>query len=209
MKIAVIYSGIPRFVEYSSQSFKNNLFEGNDVDVFSYVWKTDEYKEIDNFYSHKVLQYQEPIDFFAKYPITRLNAYSPWYSLQHSCRSFQLYVESNNLEYDFIVRTRHDITLCHKIDFQSLNTSDLHVAEGHWIGHGREIFDDNLMILSQENYFKVFSTIFDWYENRSSTHQYLDIPEKKLTEYLIYKNMLNNINRTSNLDFFLTRRLFE
>lgn len=205
MKIAVVYSGMPRLIQRSSDIFKRNLFDGNQVDVFSYVWRADEYKELDQFYDHRVLQYQEPIDFFAKYSPTQVNVYSHWYGLQHACRSFQQYVESRNIEYDIIVRTRHDIALYNRIDFQSMDLSRLHVADCHWPGH--TIFDDNLMILGQANYFKVFSTIFDWYEHRSDLHQYLDIPEQKLHDYLTYKGMIDLVERRQNLDFILTRGL--
>lgn len=206
MKIALVYTGIPRLIEQSSSYFKDRMIGDNDVDIFSYVWQCEEYKELDIHYRHKVLLYQEPIDFFSKYNRTNVNVYSHWYGLQMGARSFQSYVETNKIKYDLIVRTRHDIALYNKIDFHSLDDNLLHVADCHWPNH--HLFDDNLMILNQENYFNIFGNIYDWYEERSGSHNYFDIPEQKLQDYLTYKNMLHKVVRNQNLDFILTRGLY-
>ena len=203
MKIAIVYTGIPRLIERSSSYFKDRMIGGNDIDIFSYVWQCEEYKELDLHYEHKVLQYQKPIDFFSKYTRTSVNVYSHWYGLQMASKSFQSYVDTNKIKYDLIVRTRHDIALYNKIDFHSLDNNLLHVADCHWPNH--HLFDDNLMILNQENYFNIFGNIYDWYEERNGSHDYFDIPEQKLQDYLLHKNMLHKVVRNQNLDFVLTR----
>lgn len=205
MKIAVVFSGVPRELDRSSWYFKEWMFSGYDVDIFSYVWKLDEYLKLDQIYNHKVLQYNQPIDFFATYPRTNVNVYSHWYGLQNACRNFKNYVDVNRVKYDLVVRTRHDIALYHKVDFTRLDPGLLNVADCHW--PGREIFDDNLLITGQDNYFKIYSKIYDWYEQRNTEHQFYDVPEQKLYNYLASLGMIEQVRRNSNLDFILTRGL--
>jgi len=205
MKIALIFSGLPRLVEQSFQYFKERLLNNNDIDIFSYVWKTDDYLKLDSFYDHKILQFQSPINFFSIRQQTPINIYSHWYSIQQGCLSFKNYVEQNNLEYDLIIRTRHDIALYYKIEFDKLDKNYLYVADCHWPNH--YLFDDNLMILNQQNYFKVFSNLFNWYDNRKDINVGHQIPEQQLQQYLEHINLKNKIVRNKNLDFILTRGL--
>lgn len=205
MKIALIFSGLPRLVEQSFPFFHERLIKNNDIDVFSFVWKIDDYLKLDNFYNHTILQYQKPINFFSTRKETRINIYSHWYSLQYACLSFKQYVEQHNVEYDFIIRTRHDLALFHTIDFNHFKTDQIYVADCHWPNH--YLFDDNLMILNQKNYFKIFSNIFNWYDSRKDFNTYDQIPEQELQHYLDHINMKNKIVRDKNLDFILTRGL--
>lgn len=205
MKIAVVFSGVPRELERSSWYFKEWMFSDFDVDVFSYVWKLDEYKDLDRIYDHTVLQYNQPIDFFEQYPRTNINVYSHWYGLQNACRSFKNYVDVNKKSYDLIVRTRHDIALYYKINFNNLDPSLLNVADCHWPGH--VLFDDNLLVTSQANYFKIYSGIYDWYESRSNGREFNVVPEQELYNYLNDIDMLGLVKRNKELDFILTRGL--
>lgn len=202
MKIAVVFSGLPRLLEKSSYYFKKNLLtEG--TDLFSFVWKSDEWHLLTDVYSHKVIQFQTPIDFFKKYKETKINIYSHWYGLQYACLNFKTYVQMNNLKYDFIVRTRHDIALFEKINFEHLDKEKIYVADCHW--PNSKLFDDNLMIMSQENYFNIFSNIFSWYMSRKDLHSYEDLSEQQLYNYIFNLDLLDKVERNKALDFVLTR----
>ena len=44
MKIALCFSGQPRYIEKSFEQFQRGIFEKNDVDVFAHLWWDDSYK---------------------------------------------------------------------------------------------------------------------------------------------------------------------
>ena len=44
MKIALCFSGQPRYIEESYEQFSRGLFEKNDVDVYSHFWWDESYK---------------------------------------------------------------------------------------------------------------------------------------------------------------------
>ena len=205
MKIAVVFSGIPRELARSSWYFKEWMFSGHDVDIFSYVWKMEEYADLDNVYDHTVLQYNKPIDFFEVHPKININVYSHWYGLQNACRCFKNYTEVNKKSYDLVVRTRHDIALYYKINFDNLDPNLLNVADCHWPGN--VLFDDNLLITNQKNYFKIYSEIYDWYVARDEGREFNVIPEQELRNYITDIGMIDLVKRNKELDFILTRGL--
>lgn len=204
MKVALIFNGIPRYIELSSHYFKEKLIDEN-VDVFSFVWKSHEYAKMDQCYNHKILQLQEPIDFFSKRIPTRNNMYSHWYGLSSGCNAFRNYVELNYLNYDFVVRCRTDIALKNKIDFSKLDKNNVYVSKCHWQDHF--LFDDNLAVLSQENYFRIFSNLFHYYDSRKDMNFHDQIPEQEFYNYLSHIGMVDKVVRDESLDFFLTRVL--
>jgi hypothetical protein len=207
MKIALIFSGIPRYLHKSSLNIKRTLIQNHDVDIFSYVWKTSEFEYLNYVYNHTVLQ---TIDFkiVEKLPASRHNIFSHWFGKQFACHSFREFVQATKRSYDFIVRTRHDICFYNNIHFEKLNPELLNVSLKHWNGHPTPIFDDNLMITSQQNYFNFYGDIFDWYSGQT-TNNFEDISEEKLTEFAFNKNVFPSINKSSIIDFELTKHTLE
>lgn len=205
MKIALVFSGIPRYLEKSKTYFQDNLLNHYDIDIFSYVWKTDEYELLKDVYNHKELKFLAPTEFYVNQAKTSVNVYSHWYGLQNACREFYNYTRNNNKKYDLIIRSRLDIALYNKINLLDLDKELLYVANCHWPNN--IIFDDNLMIANQENYNKIFFNIFNWYRERLFQHQYHDIPEQKFYDYLTYIDIKYKVKRNPNLDFILTRGL--
>ena len=44
MKVALCFSGQPRYIEKSYEQFKTNILDHNDVDVYAHMWWDDSYK---------------------------------------------------------------------------------------------------------------------------------------------------------------------
>ncbi len=44
MKVALCFSGQPRYIEKSFEQFDKNILSCNDVDVFAHLWWDDSYK---------------------------------------------------------------------------------------------------------------------------------------------------------------------
>ena len=206
VKAALVFSGVPRLLNQSRVSFLNNLINENDVDVYSYIWKMQEYAAIPYCYRHREFEFVEPVN-LDSIGVNKFNLYPHWYGVKHACNRFTEYSRNNNLHYDFVIRTRTDISLFHPINLNLLDPNLIYISDRHWPGRGTEIFDDNLMILSMDNYEKIYGHAYDWYINSSNRHTE-DVSEAKLAEFVRELGLENRIVRSPNLDFILTRGLF-
>jgi len=165
------------------------------IDIYAYVWKTHDYKLINNISNIVDFEFIDPIEDFPD------SQYSQYFCLQYACKKFEEYTIKKNIFYDYIIRSRTDIYLHNKIDNFDFTFDKLYVASNHWCNN--KLFDDNIMLMSQENYIKIFSNIYYFFLeglNLRSPH-----PEEILYRYLKSINMLEKINRTQKLDFKLTR----
>lgn len=202
-KSALIFSGIPRFLRRSRVNFLENLINVNNVDMYSYVWRRDEYAAVPYCYAHETFEFIEPKN-FDHLGTNQHNIYPHWYSVKIACQRFISYINSHNLHYDLVIRTRHDIVLFHQINLSELDTNLIHIADCHWSGHGTNIIDDNLTILSVENYQKIYEHAYDWYITRNNrTHD--DISEVMLSQCIRDLGLLDRVVRNPKLDFILTR----
>lgn len=211
MKIALIFSGLPRLVERSSDNNREKVIRGNDIDVYSYCWKADDYEMLETAYNHKVLEIMDQPNLKDMYGESDANIIPNWYGKQLACRKFKSYVEQNNLHYDLIIKTRHDIYFYNKVKLYELDPEKYNISNAHWNGYLYPIFDDNLIITSPSNYYDWFYNIFDWYINDQERTRW-DHAEFKLSEYSFSKEcsdipvkLYYKIRKHRNLDYFLSR----
>lgn len=203
IKAALIFSGVPRLIKRSRINFMENVVNVNDIDIYSYVWRRDEYSSLPYYYQHRDFEFIEPKN-FDEIGTSQFNIYPHWYGLKVACDRFTAYAKKHNLHYDMVIRTRHDIALFHKINLDSLDPNLVHVSNCHWPNMGTEIFDDNLCILSMENYQKIYGYAYDWYIARPNRN-FNDVSEAMLAQYIRELGMIDQVTRNSNLDFILTR----
>lgn len=204
MKIALVFSGLPRMVARSSVSIKEKLMQHYDVDVYSIVWQAEEYLELPKFYNHKLFNAVPNLD-FSPCGATKFNIHPHMYGIQRACRVFKEYTQANNLHYDFVIRTRTDITVHNHVQFERLDRNILYQANCHWPGWN--CFDDNFLVCNPQKYFEIYEHLHDWYLSKHTVNTYDDIPEARWTAYLEETNNALRILRHNMFDFSLTRFL--
>lgn len=204
MKLALVFNGLPRQLERSSNRFHECLLSRYDVDVYSYCWSTGtETNLLYNLYDHRVICLMREKD-FSHLGKQNFNLFANFYGIQNACRMFNQYCIENQLTYDAVIRTRHDIYFHDVLKLETLEFNKYNVSDCHWKGVSDTLFDDNLTITSQKNYINFYHDIYNWYrfkEDRLET----DFAEIALYQYFESKSLLNEVKRNQNLDFTLTR----
>lgn len=204
MKIALVFSGLARELVRSSPSIRQKLIQNYDVDVYSIVWNTHEFDRLPLAYNHKLIDGHHPLD-FSPCGETKFSIHPHMYGIQRACRVFREYTEKHNLKYDFVIRTRHDITVHNFIQFEKLDPNILYQANCHWPGWG--YFDDNFLICNQQKYYEIYEHLHDWYLSKHTVNTYDDIPEARWTDYLNETNNSLRVLRHNMFDFSVTRFL--
>lgn len=207
-KVALIFTGLPRLVEESKRYFYS-ILDIKNIDVYCYMWKTQEYKLMEDFADMKDMVFTDPIDFSndtINYPFTHRHHY---YGLQLAATSFKKYLENSNIKYDFIIRSRIDLRPRYdgKINFDLLSSDDIYTAINGW-PHSH-LFDDCISITSQENYFKIYGDIYDYF--LENVHLYLNTPsaEQILHDQVKRVGLLSSVRKVKELYFLLTRVCIE
>ena len=203
MKIALVFFGQARDVKESFKSIKENLIDGNDVDIFAHTWNSNEVLDVLSTYNCKAISIETQKDFNVFYNNKTLfcpkslNIVSMFYSQQKGCEL----VKESGIEYDFVVRLRFDMYLRHKIDFSKLNKNCIYVSEAAWAGS--HLVDDCWMVSDNSLYNMVYSTIC----NDLITHTTNFVDRAEGCKYNHYKRLglLDFVKRERMLDFALNR----
>lgn len=134
MKIAVCYSGIPKFFDKSHEYVNNNLFLNFEkVDVFFHCWQNNvlqtEKKKIIDLYNPKKYIFEDEKTHILNYPFKQSkslpnNVFSMFYSIMKSNKLKKEYEQKNNFKYDWVFRMRFDYALNRKIDATCLAELD-------------------------------------------------------------------------------------
>lgn len=205
MRVAVVFSGVPRWLRASSERFQECLQHDSrvEVDYFSYVWRLDEWRDVADAYPHADLGIQDTWE-YESFPPQRHNIYAHWYGVQRAAQRFQWWCKRKGARYDLVVRTRHDIWLHQPIDFFSITPSVYNIADNHWQDRGLEVFDDNLCITNPDLYLRFYNGFFEWYMNRPESRED-DVSEEMLSLYARTHGMGSFLKRNPALNFTLTR----
>jgi hypothetical protein len=192
MRIAICFSGQPRYIEEGFFYVKKNILDKyENVDVFVHSWWSSEYinkgfigtnVKRDCFYEsdtvEKIKKYYNPIDCIFEKQIhfdinhninygkqNPLAVYSMFYSIYKSNQLKSEYESKNNFKYDLVIRCRFDIV----INYFDLNLSDkdkyIFVGGEHHHGGQSGIPNDQFAISSSQNmdlYSSVYKNIFDY-----------------------------------------------
>lgn len=203
MKIAIVFTGVPRMLIPSSSVIRQRLIGDYDVDVYSYTWRLAEWERLGDLYDYTEMEIWDPQE-YERFPPNSHNIFPHWYGVQRACRAFGSHVNQHDLHYHLVVRTRHDIYPHWGIRYEQLDPNLFNVSARHWPNHPSFIYDDNLTVTSQENYLDFYDGFFDWYLKRPM-HHYSDISEDMLAEYTVTRGFHHRVNPVQMLDFELTR----
>lgn len=203
MKIAIVFSGVPRVLGPSNSPIRQRLIGDYDVDVYSYTWRLAEWEQLGGLYDYTQMEIWDPKD-YERFPPNSQNIFPHWYGVQRACRAFRDYTRKHDLQYDLVVRTRHDIYPHFPVKYEQLDPHLFNVSARHWPNHRSFIYDDNLTVTSQANYLDFYDGFFDWYL-RKPMHHYFDLSEGKLAEYTVERGFHHRVKRVEMLDFELTR----
>ncbi len=155
MRVAVIFTGALRTVKKTIKYFKKNVLLNTNVDVFACVQNdtTDSEQEWANWFNQQMNTHLKHLSWFStnKYPhwiqhrdllLDNIHLEESWkgylrnsgsmieyFQLQLAYMKMCQYESSNNLQYDYIVRSRTDSIYAKPIDFHWLSWTDEDVAK--------------------------------------------------------------------------------
>ena len=212
MKIALIFYGQPRDVIDSYQSFKDKVFSNTDADIdcFAHMWESHDYKEALELYKFTEVKLEQPKDFSELYEgktgfcSKSFTLYPMWYSIQSACRLFKKYIETNNVNYDFVVRVRFDMWFHHQLKYETLDSNLLYTSNAAW-GFHEYLFDDSWGICGQARYIEIYENIYDIFKNRHINRDFIHRGEENTYEHLKDLSLLSIVKRERMLDFALNR----
>lgn len=180
MKIAVLLTGMPRYLE-QSKLYSRNLFKGHEVDYFCHAWfdktkkteekswhkteiKTDlntEQKIIDNYNPKSYLiepqrQFELPrnYNYNTSWPQPFFIVYSHFYSVKTANLLRRIYEKENNIKYDLVIKLRYDVVIANKVDWTSYDLNKLYVHNNCncWYDLYDDVsFNDMIAFSSPEN----------------------------------------------------------
>ncbi len=153
MKIAVLLSGMPTFLD-QSKLYTRNLFKGHEVDYFCHAWFDKNKKEEDKSWHNmeikidlnteeKILDLYKPkkyllevqrqfeiprnYSFNTGWPQPFFIVYSHFYSLKTANLLRLMYEKENNVKYDIVVKMRYDIVIANKIEWEKYDLNKLYL----------------------------------------------------------------------------------
>lgn len=173
MKIALCFSGQPRGLQTAFEYYKRNLLDVYDVDVFCHTWNTDLNNKIIELYKPKKYSFEDTL-FTTEEDRKYINTPNPdkWpprftLSALYSVKQSFNMCESQNIEYDWVIKTRYDYALNITIPFSEMNNSVLYIPNCRMVPE-RNFGNDQFAFSSFDNmgkYMNTFSHIDEYYAN--------------------------------------------
>ena len=121
MRKAISFSGQSRFVLEGLESFRKNLHNFEEYDIFIHTWKGPLNKDCFLYDPQGIIiEEQKPVipASVKEYTDSVFVHFSMFYSMKESLRLLSEYEQANNFKYDLVVRTRFDVGLESKIDLE-------------------------------------------------------------------------------------------
>jgi hypothetical protein len=162
MKIALCFSGQARSFEKGYEYYKRNLLDHYDVDVYIHTWKFDEEDKLNSLYNPKVFKSDEPIvgDFdniYKNSPNPEKHPPRFTHSMLYSMYQSSQLLESSQVQYDWVIKSRTDYALNLKIPFEEFDNTKLYIPNCRMVPE-RNFGNDQFAFSSQENMMKYMST---------------------------------------------------
>lgn len=146
MKVALCFSGLPRFITQTYSYWKNCIIDKYDPDIFIHTWSNDKNIKmlLQGLYEPKVLGmestktfdvsvYNEKREVEWPYRTSHQTQISQYTGIQRSLQFCQEWEYSANFEYDIVVRARFDWFL-KSVDFEindCINVAHTPTLNGH------------------------------------------------------------------------------
>ena len=178
MKIALCLSGQARSVKQGYEFVKRNILDGNDVTVFCHVWETPEVIDIEIYKPEAFMIEKSLTNDLSKY--TRVPPPQPNWKVKDPARSTynqlygilkanelkKVYEETNNMKFDWVIRSRFDFAINARIPFAELDNTKLHIPNCRMTPQ-RDFGNDQFAFSSSENmdkYADTFNRIDEFYD---------------------------------------------
>lgn len=172
MKIALCLSGQPRCVKQGYEFVKRNILDGNDVAVFCHVWEAPEVIDIEIYKPEAFMIEKSLTNDLSKY--TRVpppqpnwkvkdparSTYNQLYGIQKANELKKVHEETNNMKFDWVIRSRFDFAINTKIPFAELDNTKLYIPNCRMTPN-RDFGNDQFAFSSSENMDK-YSATFDF-----------------------------------------------
>ncbi len=178
MKIALCLSGQPRCVKQGYEYHKNNLLDLYDVDVFCHVWDSPGVEDV-SAYAPVATMIEKPLtndlSKFTRVPPPQPNwkvkdparsTYNQLYGIMKCNELKTVYEESNNIKFDWVIRSRFDFAINVRIPFADLDNTKLHIPNCRMTPQ-RDFGNDQFAFSSSENmdkYADTFNRIDEFYD---------------------------------------------
>lgn len=166
-KVALLISGLPRYVEKSFPNIQRMIIEPNNPDVFIHTWNDLDGSlnyPIRKLYQPKILKAENQKNWINRHMnLDRMMAsharsyhrdkfvemlYSSWYSTQQANLLKEQYRLQHNIRYTHVIRCRFDLHFSTPIDCIHFNPNVLHVSN-KWLPE-EEMVDDRFGFASNE-----------------------------------------------------------
>jgi len=204
MKIAICFSGLPRFVKEGYELFSKNLIGFEDMDIFYHSWmnpapgnndklvRQDTIEEVEQLYNitdskYEDQQYVIPPELRNKKIKHReFVHWSMFYSI-HACNNIKKqYENKHNMKYDIVIRSRFDCALLQAIDVTNPSFSDDSILIFPWV-HEHAVMDWFAFSSSKimDIYSDVWCSMIDYKKNGIKMHS----GEELLTHHLNANNI--------------------
>tara|TARA_A100001515_G_scaffold8245_2_gene6907 strand:- start:4066 stop:4746 length:681 start_codon:yes stop_codon:yes gene_type:complete len=152
MRVAICFSGLPRFVKEGHKLFSKNLVGFKDIDVFFHSWvegaggnhaslsRLDTHDDIENLYN-VTNSIKEP----QRYDIApeglsheEFVHWSMFYSIWASNNIKNIYEKEQGIRYDYVIRTRFDCALLESLDVTQYDPNSISTP---WLHRGVKLMD--------------------------------------------------------------------
>jgi len=178
MKIALCLSGQARCVKQGYEFVEKNILKGNDVTVFCHVWESPEVIDIEIYKPEAFMIEKSLTNDLSKY--TRVPPPQPNWKVKDPARSTYnqlygimkcnelktVYEESNDMKFDWVIRSRFDFAINVQIPFADLDNTKLHIPNCRMTPQ-RDFGNDQFAFSSSENmdkYTDTFNRIDEFYD---------------------------------------------
>lgn len=203
MKIALCFSGQARSVKAGFEYYKRNLLNNYEVDVFFHTWNFPGLNEYIDLYKPVLYKNEEQfnVDADLKYTNTPNAQRHPprfTYYMLYSANTVGKLMESHNVEYDWVIKSRTDYALNVEIPFETLDNTKLYIPNCRMVPE-RDFGNDQFAFGSKKTMLSYFSTFESMDEYYNSGAQYIGEDMMKCNlqkhnlvgENLVYVNMNN------------------
>jgi len=207
MKIAICFSGLPRFVKEGFKLFSKNLIGFDNMDIFFHSWgnnavgNSDRLSRLDSIEEvNRLYNITESIEEVQKCDIAPAGIsskefvhWSMFYSIWSANELKKRYEAKHNMKYDYVIRTRFDCALLEPLDVTKYKTNTVCVP---WLHRRSTVMD--WLNFSNSSVMDTHTNLF----NHMTEYKISNVPmvsgEELLTHHLA-KNGIKITNTNTNV----------
>lgn len=212
MRVALCFSGLPRFISQTHQYWFKSLIKPYNPDVFVHTWRWSDIwnpnhnidQQLQSLYNPKVIQIESTKTFDTSMFVDRVwphrttpaTVLSQWYSIKQSIMHKARYEEVMGFKYDVVVRCRFDWYLREIVLEQNnmINVALTPTLAGHRFTYDGNLFvgiNDQFGFGSSDN-MDIYGSVFDNIPSLYANHGVDFCSELFLKAHLVENNIKVN-----------------